>query len=150
MASRMTGNDTSKRDNAPGYLAALINREITRRIDLELRPLGITLTQLRPMFMVAHSGPTSQRDILAHSEVGQPAMVSMLAKLERLGLVERAAHPTDRRASLVVLTTAGRELVDAATPVIYRVNDQARKGLSVEERTTLAQLMQRVLANLIR
>lgn len=55
----------------------------------------------------------AQRAGLTHQSVGE-----VVAVLERRGYVVRVADPADRRAKLVQLTDAGRELVRAAVATI--------------------------------
>jgi len=48
-----------------------------------------------------------------------PTTVTTLAdRLEELGLVERQPHPTDRRATFVAITTAGRALLRKTTKAL--------------------------------
>jgi DNA-binding MarR family transcriptional regulator len=43
-------------------------------------------------------------------------------RLAERDLVTRQAHPTDRRATLVIITEEGRKVADAATDALSRVN----------------------------
>ncbi len=66
-------------------------------------------------------------------------------RAEALGIVERSADPDDRRASQVILTTSGREILKQFAPrmesVIDRVIDQT---LSDTEADTLVELLGRI------
>jgi DNA-binding MarR family transcriptional regulator len=74
------------------------------------------------------------------------AMTNRLDRLEKAGLIRRVPDPRDRRGVLVQLTEQGKERIDAA------VIDQAAKeidslsALTAKERTTLNQLLRKVLA----
>jgi DNA-binding MarR family transcriptional regulator len=57
------------------------------------------------------SGPLRLTALLATEQLKQPALTSLVAKLEQDGLVQRRPDPTDGRASLLSLTPAGQEIV---------------------------------------
>jgi len=61
----------------------------------------------------------------------------MLAGLERAGLLERRAHPTDRRAQQVFLTPAGRDRLQAAAPAVTEVEAGLEAGFTEAERTVV-------------
>jgi len=80
-------------------------------LDKRLRHLGIGQSGWMTIAMVAKSEePMSQRTLAGLVDVEGSSMVAMLDRLERDGLVERLASPTDRRVKLVGLTEAGRQV----------------------------------------
>jgi DNA-binding MarR family transcriptional regulator len=46
------------------------------------------------------------------------SVTNIIDRLERQGLVQRAAHPTDRRTTLAEITDDGRRVVDKATEAV--------------------------------
>src|SRR5918912_4088810 len=56
-------------------------------------------------------GPLTPSELAAHERVQRPTATRVLARLEELGLVERAADPADRRSSLISASAAGRALL---------------------------------------
>jgi DNA-binding MarR family transcriptional regulator len=58
----------------------------------------------------------------------------LIAGMERAGLVERRAHPRDRRAQQVFLTAAGNDRLAAATPAVRRVETQLEAEFSDADR----------------
>jgi DNA-binding MarR family transcriptional regulator len=69
--------------------------------------------------------------------VSSASTTSLLDTLERRGLVERTAHPTDRRKSLVHLTDEARDIVDRMLPVVHAAATDAVAELSEGEREQL-------------
>lgn len=134
--------------NAPGLLANHVDRAFVRSMDAMLRPLGVSLAQLSPLLQLENQGPMLQRDLVQRSATAQPAMVASLGKLEAAGLISRAPHGHDRRAAIISLTVAGREVVEASKPLLVGANRQALAGFSKDEATTLVALMHRLIANL--
>ncbi|MGW7680255.1 MarR family winged helix-turn-helix transcriptional regulator [Kribbella sp. NPDC054772] len=56
-------------------------------------------------------GPLRLTDLLPTEQLKQPALTSLVAKLEQDGLLQRRPDPADGRASLISLTRAGRQIV---------------------------------------
>ena len=70
-------------------------------------------------------------------QVHRTSVSSLVEGLERLGMVTRAPHPSDRRTTLVTLTEAGRAAALAATEDLHRarfgtapLDDEALSSLS--------------------
>ena len=74
---------------------------------------SVSLTQMSTLSTLYRSGPTSAGELAALEYVQPPTMTRVIANLEQRGLVQRAAHPIDRRQTIVALTPAGRRLLDA-------------------------------------
>jgi DNA-binding MarR family transcriptional regulator len=92
-----------------------------------------------------HLSPTRLFKGLMLSSAG---MTSRLDRLESRGLVKRTADPTDRRAVLVELTDAGRELLDDAVAANTTSEQSLLGGLSANEIATLGSLLRKMLATL--
>jgi DNA-binding MarR family transcriptional regulator len=63
----------------------------------------------------------------------------LLDTLEKRGLVERTPHPTDRRRTLVHLSSEARGVVDRMLPQVHAVTTAAVASLSEQEREHLIQ-----------
>jgi DNA-binding MarR family transcriptional regulator len=72
-------------------------------------PRDISLTSLSTLSTLDRTGTKRITELAAIEGVTQPSMTTLIASLERQGLVERAGDPKDKRVSLVSLTEAGRE-----------------------------------------
>jgi DNA-binding MarR family transcriptional regulator len=85
-----------------------------------LKPFGLTHVQfvlLASLTWFGDDPPTQQQ--LAHHAGTDPMMTSqVLRALESKGLVERRPHPDDRRARLLTVTAAGRELANRAVVAV--------------------------------
>jgi DNA-binding MarR family transcriptional regulator len=57
-------------------------------------------------------------DIAEALQVDRPYATVLVNQLEEIGLVERTAHPGDRRRKVVALTAAGRRAMREATDVL--------------------------------
>jgi DNA-binding MarR family transcriptional regulator len=69
------------------------------------------------------------------------SVTSLLDTLERRGLVERRPDPTDRRRLLIVITQAGKALVDQFLPEVVALQTAALAPLSEDQRRQLLELL---------
>jgi len=65
------------------------------------RRVGVNSTDLECLDLILMSGPSSAGEIARHTGLTSGAVTGLIDRLERLGLVERAADPADRRKVLV-------------------------------------------------
>ena len=86
-----------------------------RRIRSQRVNTTATLSQLSALATVRKFGPLSAGEVATIERVQPPSMTKILAALEGSGWVERAAHPDDRRQSIISITPAGRALLEAET-----------------------------------
>ena len=93
-----------------------------------------------------HPSPVELLDSLMVTSSG---LTNRIDRLERAGLVERTAHPTDRRGIRIELTERGRELVDRVTTAYLENQNQVLdEALRPEERESLAGLLRKLLVSL--
>ena len=74
-----------------------------------------------------------------------PTLCRMVDRLEREGLVERRAHPQDRRAVRVHLTPAGRRAARRGRKGIPQVEEAVLRDLDEDEQRRLGELLSRIL-----
>ena len=68
--------------------------------------------QIAALFTLTRSGPMTIGDLAAEEKVQPPSMTRTVTSLVSKGLVQRDAHLTDRRATMISLTDAGRTVID--------------------------------------
>lgn len=95
------------------------------------KPYALTPTALYEATLVSSGGMTNRID-----------------RLERAGLIERQKHPTDRRGTLVVLTTQGLDLINEILPLHVRNEERILSSLSLEEQQQLDQLLSKLLGGI--
>ena len=77
-------------------------------------------------------------------------MTGRLDRLEKAGLVARTPDPEDRRALLVKLTPAGRDLVDRAVTAGLAEQQRLLGDLSVAQQRRVNELLRELLASVER
>lgn len=85
-------------------------RELERRTNEAMRPLGLTAAQADALAVIGQAGPLSLKELgeLLIAEAGHPSR--LVDRLVEAGLVERRAGAGDRRQVELSLTPKGREL----------------------------------------
>jgi DNA-binding MarR family transcriptional regulator len=73
----------------------------------------LSFSALSVLHRLSGGGPMRLTDLLATEQIKQPALTSLVFKLEASGLVSRRPDPSDGRAVLLSLTEAGEEIVQS-------------------------------------
>jgi MarR family transcriptional regulator, 2-MHQ and catechol-resistance regulon repressor len=91
-----------------------------------------------------HKGPLPINTIGRKVLLTSGSITAAVDRLEAQGLVERRAHPTDRRARVVHLTTAGKRLITGIFAEHERDMERAASALTASERATLIRLLKKI------
>lgn len=112
------------------------------RVEAVLRRHGVTFARYEVLMLLyfSRTGSLPMAKIGERLQVHPTSVTNAVDRLEAAGLVRRAAHPTDRRATLVDLLDDGRELALAATKDLNAEVFDA-PGLSAGGVTTLVELL---------
>lgn len=81
--------------------------------------VGLSFGKIKALRRIA-ARLMSMRELAALLVVDPPNLTPVVDDLERSGLVERQAHPTDRRVKLVVATPEGAALAEKANEILAR------------------------------
>ncbi|MGP9503287.1 MarR family winged helix-turn-helix transcriptional regulator [Specibacter sp. AOP5-B1-6] len=114
------------------------------RVDAVLKPLGLSYARLELLRLLSFSrdGALPMASASARLQVHPTSVTSVVDRLEKDGLVRREAHPTDGRATLVVLTGAGHKLVEEATTVL-NADVFANPGIPADDLRTMTAILAR-------
>lgn len=125
-------------------LCGLVNglaQQIADHVRERAGTLGLTAAQataLREM-----TGPMTMRELAGRMSCEPSNATFVIDKLEKQGLVERRAHPTDRRAKHLVLTEEGTALRDRLLDLLTQ--DSPLGALTPQQQRTLQSLLQQAL-----
>lgn len=75
---------------------------------------------------------TRLTDLAAWAGMTRPSMAELVDELERQGLVERRPDPSDGRAKLVMLTTAGWDAIHTGRAIIARIEADYAERIGAE------------------
>src|SRR5215210_534830 len=102
------------RITSPPDLAVRLRLAITRtsrRLRQEAGT-GLSPTLTAALATIDRHGPLTPSELAARERVQRPTATRLVARLEALGVVQRAADPADRRSSLLSVTPEGRALLE--------------------------------------
>ena len=111
-------------------------------IGRELRHVGVSQAEVHVLLYALDAGPAPIGDL--HRSFGhrRSTLTSVVDRLERRGLVERAPNPGDRRSALVLLTSDGRavaqEVARAMRALEDRIGERAGDDIPAFERVVAA------------
>ncbi|WJL96778.1 MarR family transcriptional regulator [Microbacterium sp. ET2] len=115
------------------------------RVDATLRPFGLTFAryELLTLLSFSRAGRMPMASASARLQVHPTSVTNTVDRLQADGYVRREPHPVDGRATLVVLTDAGRDLAERATAAL---NAQvfAEPGLSSDDTDELVSIIARM------
>src|SRR3954468_676433 len=119
-------------------------RELEQRLEPVYREHGLEPGWHDVLATLRRSGPPlalRPTDLTHASMLTSSGTTKRLDKLEQAGLIARSPDPADRRGTLITLTGAGRELIDALT-VAHLDNERAILGaLSEADQQRLGDLL---------
>lgn len=102
------------RDAWAAMTALVLDRERLREVSDQA---GLSFGKLKALRRIAVR-PMPMGELAALLGVDPPNLTPVVDDLERAGLVERQAHPTDRRSKLVVATPAGVAVAQRAQEML--------------------------------
>lgn len=139
MTKESVRRDLAIRDAWHAMSDLVLNNERRREI---LEQTGLNFGKMRALRRVAVR-PMPMRELAEQLFVDPPNLTPMVDELERLGLVERRAFPSDRRVKLVAATPKGAALAQRAEEILDRP-PVGLVDLSSEELDILLQILARV------
>jgi DNA-binding MarR family transcriptional regulator len=108
--------DTAAREVWQAMADLVLDNERRRDVSDQV---GLSFGKIKALRRIA-ARPMSMRELAALLVVDPPNLTPVVDDLERSGLVERQAHPTDRRVKLVVATPQGAALARKADEILAR------------------------------
>lgn len=115
------------------------------RAEEVLKPLGLTFAryELLTLLHFTRSGALPMAKASARLQVHPTSVTNAVDRLEKVGLVRRAPHPTDRRTTLIEITPDGHELALTATEQLNKTLF-SDPGLATEDLRPLLRILARL------
>ncbi|MEL6382545.1 MAG: MarR family transcriptional regulator [Cyanobacteria bacterium J06626_18] len=127
-------------------MVSRIARMVLRIMDGQSTQLGLSQSKLGVlMYLSGEPERCAKPSALAkHCGVSRAAMTGLLDGLEQDSYVERASHPSDRRALVVKLLPPGQDFLERITPKQYQMSE-LMEALDATERQTLIELIMKFI-----
>lgn len=137
-----------KRTTEPGELASLIaraRRMVVQAGSRHLESEGESMLAWQLMNGLVRRGPMTQRELATWLGQHPAGICRLLEVLEGEALVVRERETEDRRKIRVDLTAKGRQRYTAMRPLLAHAAEQVLAPLSLDERRTLADLLEKMI-----
>jgi len=128
-----------------GFTLSTLGFAVAAGFREKLAPLGIEPRDFALLRAVGAAEGLSQQAIGERLQIPPSRMVSFVDSLEQRGLLERRAHPGDRRARALHLTAAGQGLLGEAFAAAVEFESGLCRDLGPGEREQLLELLGKVL-----
>src|SRR3954471_3862263 len=99
---------------------------------------GLSPTLTAALATIDRHGPLMPSELAERERIRRPTATRLVARLEADGLVGRTADPTDRRSSLLAVTSAGQVLLSQLRTRKDAYLAQRLRRLDADDRATLA------------
>jgi MarR family transcriptional regulator, organic hydroperoxide resistance regulator len=106
---------------------------------------GIEYTMLISIGHLSAEGNVSVKDVADHLHLSGAFTTVITNKLLQKRLIEKAAHPVDRRRLCLTVTARGREMLERLAPIQRQVNDVQFGCLTAREFTSLVDMIERLV-----
>jgi DNA-binding MarR family transcriptional regulator len=122
-------------------------RELEQRLEVVYRRHGLEPGWHDVLATLRRNGPPYQlrpTDFSGQLMLTSSGTTKRLDRLEQAGLIARAPDPDDRRGTLITLTAAGHQLIDAVTEAHLDNERELLGALTADERRRLADLLRKL------
>lgn len=128
-------------ESIPKYFLCSLSSQAVRKIaayyNHGFEPLGLTVAQVMAMRVLWLYDHMSLGKFAAHSGIGKAAAVTMIQRLEAMGLVIRKPHPTDARLNVLCLTDKAISMVPELLKVATELETSLEKIMGEENLAAL-------------
>ncbi|AQV92952.1 MarR family transcriptional regulator [Cupriavidus necator] len=131
-------------DNLIGYAIRRAQIRIYEDFVHSLAQWQITPPRFSALVIISRNPHLKLTDLAQILGIARSGAVLLVDALEEMNLVARRPAPGDRRAYSLVLTTAGRRTLEAATQAVVAHDAHAGSALTEAEQATLKSLLARL------
>jgi DNA-binding MarR family transcriptional regulator len=125
--------------NARRAALAVIDVFLQRMAPYKLRPVDFSVASL-----ILHNPGITSRQLCSTLGILPPNLVGMINTLEKRGLIDKRAHPSDGRANGLHASAEGIALLQQAEATALALEDEVASNLTASERKTLGRLLKKV------
>ena len=132
-----------------GYQVRRAHRAFDRNLGLALSPYDLKTGYWYYLRALWQEDNITQRELSDHLNVTEQTTVTMIAGLEKAGLVVKEKNPNDKRKLQIRLTPKGRDLESKLLGLAIEINEVATKGLTEKELSNFLAILDKIYKNLM-
>ena len=137
-----------KPEKSLGFLLHDVARLLRKRFEQKAKGLGLTRSQWQILAHLAQNDGIQQGMLADLLELEPISLVRILDRLEQSGLVERRAHPTDRRIWQLYLQDKAYPVLEQMREIGSETKSEALEGVSRADRDRLVHVLTQMKTNL--
>lgn len=139
-----------KKDKRVGFLLESTTRIVKLCFNKAFSQLGVDITpeQWVVLDTLMDRGTLSQVDISGIIFKDAPTVSRLIDQLERKGFLNRLPSESDRRATVISITTEGKNLVDHCINEVRQLRELTWKDLSEEDYHHFTRIINQVFNNM--
>ncbi len=132
------------------HLFTTLGPAFTRWAESHMKDEGLTPQRLRLSELLYDNGPTRMCDLRDELGVTATNITALVDALEKDGMVERIAHPTDRRVTLIQLTAKAHKTISFGCTEFKEKVSALFTDFSAAEQEQFFKLLMKVRAGLVK
>ena len=129
------------------YALSKLGQTTARIAEAALAPLGLRPREFSTLALIDELGGAAQSDVADGLGLDRSDMVTIVDKLEGLGLVARAPDARDRRRHVVSTTPKGAALVIKGAAALTAADAEFLKRIPKSDRRKLSELLDALAAD---
>jgi DNA-binding MarR family transcriptional regulator len=138
---------TEKLLGRSGFLLNKAAQRVREVYEEALKPTGLTAKHAGVLMILEEKGSLSQHELGKCAYIDRTTVVGLMDDLEKMGLVERKEHPTDRRSHAIYLTPKGKEILPLIDKHAVAMENKFLGCLNVQEQKSLIQILRKLVLN---
>ena len=125
----------------PGFMLRRAHQISTAIFLEETQALNVTATQYGALYVLDHVDNLDQIGLARVLGIDRSTSALVLSKLEGAGWIDRRIDPADRRRRVLLLTEAGRRVLNAVAAPARQVRERLMAAFTPAEQTQFMELM---------
>ena len=133
--------DTQATKTSPSllYMVKQVELVVRSHLDELVKPSGITALQYTALTVLERHDGLSAAQLARDSFVTAQSIADLVRSLENRGLVRRERNPRNRRELLILLTDAGRRLLEQHAEPVRELEERMVRDLTAHQTEQLRQ-----------
>lgn len=128
-----------------GYWLRFVSNHVSQAFARKVEAHGVTVSEWVVLRQLVDAGPIAPSRLAEHMGATRGTVTKLADRLIEKSLVSRDADPTDGRAQVLRLTTAGRALVPRLAALADRNDAEFFDHLTPGERSALVKTLQGIV-----
>jgi DNA-binding MarR family transcriptional regulator len=129
-------------ENSIGFLLAKAHQRGWALFSEEISRYELTPPQFSVLAFLWQQDGLTQTELSEKAQIDRTTLGGLIDRLEKIGMVQRRAHPSDRRAHLVYLTEKGSSQSSELSALATKVLDRFVGSLSSKDQQDLVRMLE--------